>query len=114
MPVPAAGHKIPAELHPALDAWHPPCPLPREGIEAHRLPPGREGRWPVENFVAMIDDRGNARRLLDHYGDRILFVDGQKGLGEYANDGRRWLDVDSGGPGLVSEFADTRIRAHWR
>ena len=103
------GCEVPANLQSALDAWHPPCPLPREGIEAHRLP-GREGRWPVQNFVAQIDDRGNARRLLDHYGDRILFVDGQKGLGEYAFDEQRWLDVLSGGPGLVGEFADQMIQ----
>ena len=107
----AEGHEVPAGLQPALDAWHPPCPLAREDIEEHRLPPGREGRWPVQNHVAMIDDRGNARRLLDHYGDRILFVDGQKGLGEFAFDGTRWLDVPSGGPGLVAEFADKTIGA---
>ena len=58
----------------------------------------------------MIDDRGNARRLLDHYGGRILFVDGQKGLGEYAFNDERWLDVASGGPGLVGEFADQMIQ----
>ena len=104
-----AGCEVPAELQSALDAWHPPCPIPREDIEAHRMP-GRKGRWPVQNYVAKIDDRGNARRLLDHYGDRILFVDGQKGLGEYAFDGQQWLDVPSGGPGLVAEFAHQMIQ----
>jgi len=103
------GHEVPAELQAALDAWHPPCPLPREGIEAHRLP-GRPGRWPAQNYVSMIDDRGNARRLLDHYGSRILFADGQKGLGEYAYDSQRWLDAAGGGPGLVGEFADQMIQ----
>ena len=68
---------MPARLQAALDAWHPPCPIPREDIEQHRLP-GRKGRWPVQNYVSKIDDRGNARRLLDHFGDRIRFADGQK------------------------------------
>ena len=85
------GHEVPPHLQAALDAWHPPCPLEREGIEEHRLP-GRPGRWPVENYVSLLDDRGNARRLLDHYGSRILFADGQKGLGECAYDGQRWLE----------------------
>ena len=104
------GHEVPAELRAALDSWHPPRPIPRKDVELHRLPPGRGGAWPVQNFLAQIDDRGNARRLLDHYGDRIRFVDGQKGLGEYAFDGQRWLDVPSGGPGLVAEFADQTIQ----
>ena len=106
-----AGHEVPAELQAALDAWHPPCPLPREDIEEHRLP-GREGRWPVRNFVSKADDRGNARRLLDHYGDRIRFADNTtSGLGEAAFNGQRWLLADAGGRGLAAELADTMIGA---
>jgi Bifunctional DNA primase/polymerase, N-terminal len=83
----AAGHKVPAGCQAALDSWHPPCPIPREDLEDRRLPPGREGAWPVRNFVSNSDDRGNARRLLDHYGNRILFTHAPAGLGEYAFDG---------------------------
>ena len=107
----ATGHDVPAELRPALDSWHPPCPIPREGIEDHRLPPGREGAWPVQNFVSKIDDRGNARRLLDHYGDRILFTHTASGLSVYAFDGQRWLDPANGGRGLAAELADRTIGA---
>ena len=103
----AAGHRVPAELQPALDAWHPPFPLPREGIEAHRLPPGQVGGWPVQNFVSKADDRGNARRLKDHFGDRIRFDDAD--LKAYAHNGQRWLDALGGGQGLAGEFADTTI-----
>ena len=106
-----AGHEVPAELQAALDSWHPPCPIPREDVEERRLPPGREGAWPVQNFVADSDDRGNARRLLDHYGDRILFTHAPTGLGEYAFDGQRWLDTTGGGRGLAAEFADRMIES---
>jgi P4 family phage/plasmid primase-like protien len=105
----SAGHEVPAELRAALDSWHPPCPLPREDVEAHRLPPGREGAWPVQNFVSNTDDRGNASRLLDHYGDRIMFTHAPTGLGEYAFDGQRWMETASGGRGLVGELADQTI-----
>jgi putative DNA primase/helicase len=103
-----AGHDVPAELRAALDAWHPPCPLPREEIEAHRLP-APLGRWPVRNFVSKTDDRGNARRLVDHFGDLIRFADDQSSLSAYAHDGLRWLDGRSGGPGLAGEYADKMI-----
>jgi len=104
-----AGHEVPAELRAALDRWHPPCPIPREDVEPHRLPPGRGGMWPARNFVSNTDDRGNARRLLDHHGDRIMFTHAPSGLGEHAFDGQRWLDTASGGPGLVTELADLAI-----
>jgi putative DNA primase/helicase len=107
----AAGHGVPAELRAALDKWHPPCPTPREDVEPHRLPPGREGAWPVQNFVSKADDRGNARRLLDHYGNRLLFAHAPSGLGEHAFDGQRWLDPASGGRGLAAEFADQAIES---
>jgi len=103
------GHEVPAHLQDALDEWHPRCSIPRESIEAHRLPPGREGRWPVQDFVSRADDRGNARRLADHFGDRIRFDDAD--LKAYAFDGERWLDVKSGGQGLAGEFADKTIGA---
>ena len=105
----AAGHEVPEELQAPLDAWHPPCPLPREGIEAHRLPPGSGTRWPVQNYVSKADDRGNARRLRDHCGDLIRFDDVD--LKAYAFDGQRWLDTPSGGSGLAGEFADKVIQA---
>ena len=103
------GGDVPAHLQAALDSWHPPCPLPREKIEAHRLP-GRPGRWPVQNHVSKADDRGNGRRLLDHYGGRIRFADDQSSLSAYAFNGQRWLDGRSGGPGLAGEFADQTIQ----
>jgi P4 family phage/plasmid primase-like protien len=107
----AAGHEVPAGLQAALDSWHPPCPIPPADIEERRLPPGREGAWPVRNFLSNSDDRGNARRLLDHYGDRILFTHAPTGLGEYAFDGQRWLDTASGGRGLAAEYADRTIES---
>ena len=105
----AMGRRVPEELQPALDAWHPPCLLPREDIEAHRLPPGPGRPWPVQNFVSKSDDRGNARRLADHYGDLIRFADDQSTLSAYAFNGQRWLDGRSGGPGLAGEYADKMI-----
>ena len=104
----AAGCEVPEELQPALDAWHPPCHLVREDIEAHRLP-ARKGRWPVQNHVSKADDRGNARRLRDHFGDLIRFADDQTTLSAYAFNGQRWLDGRSGGPGLAGEYADKTI-----
>ncbi len=105
----AEGHVVPEELQATLDSWHPPCPIPREEVEARRLPPGREGAWPVQNFVAKIDDRGNARRLMDHHGDRILFAHSASGLSVYAFDRQQWLDPANGGRGLAAELADQTI-----
>ncbi len=101
------GHEVPEELQAALDTWHPPCPLEPEDIEQHRLPPAQDHRWPVQNHVSKADDRGNARRLKDHFGDLIRFDDVD--LKAYAHDGQRWLDTVSGGQGLAGEFADKMI-----
>ena len=86
------GHEVPADLQPVLESWHPSCPIPREEVEPRRLPPGRDGCWPVRNMVSPTDDRGNSARLLDHHGDEILFVGAAKGLGEHAFDGEKWID----------------------
>ncbi len=102
------GYEVPAELRADLDAWHPPCPIPRSEVEPHRLPPGRECRWPARNMVSKSDDRGNAERLLDHSGAGILFLD-DKHLGECAFDGARWKLPDDGGPGLVRQYASETI-----
>ena len=65
---------MPEELQAALDAWHPPCPLEREDIEA--APAATRPGRPLASrrtYVSKSDDRGNARRLKDHYGDLIRF-----------------------------------------
>jgi len=107
----ATGHEVPADLQPALDEWHPLCPIPCDEVEPRRRPADRAGAWPVRNFVSDSDDRGNAQRLQDHHGDRILFTHVPSGLGEYAFDGRRWLDTAGGGRGLAGELADQTIES---
>ena len=107
----AEGHEVPAGLQPALDAWHPPCPIPREDIEQHRLPPGRgdAGR-----------SRTTSRRPTTAVMPAACWTTTATGscsptarpawanTPSMASGG--WM-LHSGGRGLVSEFADKTIGA---